>query len=212
MFSHIDRYLASQPTLEVKFGEFTARNVRADGAPKMFFVCLHKKADGAIEPYVGASLADWNGLQAIKTIRREDRDLRLSAYEPLVTKAYEALYGAEQEAVPSTPLASGNEKVYRVRSWAIAKMRNSPHADFLGRKSETGQAFDKRFCVQQCCYACQGMMGYHVPADFSLERKKDYLCYFDWDKRHGNTLACAEIETSLQCSSDWQSRGESPKT
>jgi hypothetical protein len=42
-------------------------------------------------------------------------------------------------------------------------MKGAPHPGFLGRTTETGQAFDKTTEPAQCCYFCQVMMGYKVP-------------------------------------------------
>jgi hypothetical protein len=209
----IGKHLNLPPAPKVNFGEFVLKDVRADGAPKMFFVCHHTSTNGIRELYVGANLADWEGLPAVTKIRKDDRNYRLSAYNSLATKAYQALYEAEQRIVlPASMSGLGyNEQLYQKRFRAVAAMKEGPHPDFLGRKSETGQPFDKQLKPQQCCYACQGMIGYQVPTTFAPEHIKSYLCHFNWARRGGNALACAEIEASLQCSRDWQRRGMSPR-
>src|SRR5437762_2678915 len=99
----------------------------------------------------------------------------------------------------------------QIRSREISEMKiisaivegEVPHPDFLGRKTETGQAFYKTMKFQQCCYACQGMMGYKVPAQFKQKHVKSYLCHLNWEKRAGNAHPCTEIEVGLQCSRSW---------
>jgi len=86
-------------------------------------------------------------------------------------------------------------------------MKDTPHPDFLGRTTETGQAFDRGMEPMQCCYFCQGMMGYRVPAKFTEEDVRNYICYMDWRLRGSYAHSCAEVEVSLQCSQNWIANG-----
>ncbi|KAI9778953.1 MAG: hypothetical protein M1839_007764 [Geoglossum umbratile] len=128
---------------------------------------FYHTANGNRELFVGASQENWTGLPAIGRIRREDRDYRLSSHIPLTTRAFNALRQAEEDVVLPVSMRNLPKKLkgYQVRIRAIAAMRNS-HPDFLGRTTEVGQAFDKTMQPQQCCYACKGMMGYRIPAEF----------------------------------------------
>jgi hypothetical protein len=177
----------------------------------MIFICYHNNQ----ELYVGANQADWTGLPAIGDIRRADRDHRLKSYIPLATRAYNALQQAEKEVVlpDSTSILKDEDKnkKYQIRIRAIAAMRDPPHCDFLGRKTESGQVFNKAMKAQQCCYACQGMMGYRIPAKFKHKSIESYLCHLDWVKRSGYAHSCAEIEVSLQCSKNWLESGRDTK-
>ncbi|KAH0565680.1 hypothetical protein GP486_000920 [Trichoglossum hirsutum] len=184
----------------------------ADGSPKMFFVCYHN-IGGNRELFVGASQANWTGLPEIGRIRREDRDLRLSSYIPLATRALNALRQTEENAVLPMSMASLPKKAkeYQVRMRAIAAMINPPHPDFLGRTREIGQPFDRAMRAQQCCYACKGMMGYRVPAEFSQDSVESNLRDFSWKNRGNYPHSCAEVEASLQCSSYWMKNGKDVK-
>jgi hypothetical protein len=175
----------------------------------MFFICYHTNR----ELYVGANQADWTELPAIGDIRRADRDHRLKSYIPLATRAYNALQQAEKEVVLPDSMNNLNDKdrKYQIRVRAIASMRDPPHCDFLGRKTESGQPFDKSMKAQQCCYACKGMMGYRIPAKFTQKSIKSYLCHLDWVKRGSYAHSCAEIEVSLQCSKNWMESGKDTK-
>ncbi|KAH0559656.1 hypothetical protein GP486_003828 [Trichoglossum hirsutum] len=187
----------STPTFDS--GRFAVSPRVADGMPAVFFICRHPTTDGSYEFYVGSSKANWGGLSAIGDIRRRDRDDRLDAYIPFAEEAYNALKKVEKEAEDSIP-ERGN--TYEIRRQAIVKMRKE--SAFLGRTTETGQAFDKSMNPRQCCYVCQGMMGYRTPAVFEQQEIKTNLCQFDWDRRRGYAHSCAEIDVSLQCSINWE--------
>ena len=178
----------------------------------MFFVCYHF-TNGNRELYVGANQADWTGLPAIGDIRRADRDHRLRSYIPLATRAFNALQQAEKNVLLPDSMANLIDKAreYQVRIRAIASVKNPPHPDFLGRKTEIGQPFDKTMKSQQCCYVCQGMMGYRIPAKFKQKAIKGYLCHLQWHLRDGYAHSCAEIEVSLQCSINWLENGRDVK-
>jgi hypothetical protein len=203
--------LPSAPNIDSR--EFEIKNVNADGAPKMFFACHHINENGNHEFYVGANQADWEGLESIADIRRADRDCRLARYIPLAERAYNALHEAEMKVQLPNSMAymDDKERLYQIRLRAVAAMKNPPNLDFLGRKSETGQAFDKRLKVQQCCYVCHGMMGYHIPKRFKDREVRSYLCHHNWAMRAGYAHSCAEIVVSLQCAQNWMSNGKSPK-
>jgi hypothetical protein len=79
-------------------------------------------------------------------------------------------------------------------------MERTPHPDFLGGGTETGQAFDKTMKPQRRCYICQGAIGYRVPAEFLRGDVKTYPCQPDWRLRDGYAHSCAEVEVSPQCS------------
>ena len=199
--------LPSAPFLDKK--QFQLRRDVADGTPKMFFACYHIKS-GRRELFVGSNQADWGGLSAIGDIRRADRDERIRTYIPLATRAFYALQQAEQNVSLPVPV-EGLEpmaKLYQTRMHAIAAMKGTPHPDFLGRTTETGQAFNRAMEPAQCCYFCQGMMGYRVPAKFTEEDISHYICYVDWRLRNGYAHSCAEVEVSLQCSQNWVENGK----
>lgn len=75
--------------------------------------------------------------------------------EKNVTTGYNLAFSLETLKISLEPIQSSDLK-------AVAAMKGPPHPDFLGQKSETHQAFGKMMKPQQCCYACQGMMGYTV--------------------------------------------------
>jgi hypothetical protein len=181
----------------------------ADGSPRMFFVCRHVTS-GSPEIFVGASQANWMGLPSIGRIRREDRDLRLCSYIPLASRAYSALQQAENNVVLPASMSKLPKKAkgYQVRMRAIAAMRNPPHPEFLGRVTEVGQPFDNAMEAQQCCYACQGIMGYRVPVEFPQDDVVENVRDFCWKNRADYPHACAEIEASLQCSNHWMKNGK----
>jgi hypothetical protein len=189
-------------------GEDCPRKRVADGSPKMFFVCYHS-ANGNQELFVGADQANWTGLPTIGQIRREDRDLRLSSYSPLATRAYNALRQAEENAILPASMANlpDKAKTYQVRMRAIAAMKTGPHPDFLGRVTEVGRAFDKTMKAQQCRYACKRMMEYRVLGNFTQNSIEDNLCNFGWENRGDYPHSCAEVEVSLQCSRHWVEKG-----
>ncbi|KAI9776304.1 MAG: hypothetical protein M1839_000465 [Geoglossum umbratile] len=199
--------LPSIPFLDKK--EYQLRRDVADGTPKMFFACYHIKG-GQQELFVGSNQADWGALSAIGDIRRADRNERIRTYIPLASKAFVALQEAERDVnLPKSmeslePMA----KLYQTRMRAIAAMKGTPHPDFLGRTAETGQAFNRAMEPAQCCYFCQGMMGYRVPAKFIEKDVRSYICYVDWRLRNGYAHSCAEIEVSLQCCQNWVGKGK----
>ncbi|KAI9776168.1 MAG: hypothetical protein M1839_000584 [Geoglossum umbratile] len=210
--ANIGKHLNLPSAPRINGREFRIGDNIADGSPKMFFICYHT-ANGNREIYVGANQADWAGLPAIDDIRRADRDYRLEPYIPFATRAFNALQQSEETVILPNSMNSLESKAraYQVRVRAIAMMRDPPHPDFLGRKTEVGQPFDKNMKSQQCCYACQGMMGYEIPAEFKPKAVKSYLCHLDWSKREGYAHSCAEIEVSLQCSKNWMENGEDMK-
>jgi hypothetical protein len=54
----------------------------ANGTPSMFFVCAHETGQfqDRYALYLGASQSDWGGFNAIKVIRRADRDWKMQNY------------------------------------------------------------------------------------------------------------------------------------
>lgn len=190
--------------------EFLLSKLVADGTPNMFFICCHGFNGKNANLYVGACQPDWSGLEAVGEIRRADRDHQLERYIPSATQAYNALQRAEANAVlPNSMQAlTGNPRIFQIRRRAIAEMKDGPHPSFLGRTTELGQAFDNTGKACQCCYVCQGMMGYQVATTFKEKQIKDYLCHFQWELRDGYSHSCAEIKTSLQCSINWLEHGK----
>ncbi|KAI9765296.1 MAG: hypothetical protein M1840_007495 [Geoglossum simile] len=170
----IGKHINLPSTLQIQnnFRRIMPKKNVADRSPKMFFVCYHNQ-----EFFVGASQAHWVGFPAIGRIRRRDRDDRLHSYTPLTTRAFIALRQAERNVVLPVSMENLRKKLkgYQIRIRAIAAMRDLPHPDFLGRMTEVGQAFDKAMQPQQCCYACKGMMGYRIPAEFPQEDIKTNL-------------------------------------
>ncbi|KAI9776300.1 MAG: hypothetical protein M1839_000461 [Geoglossum umbratile] len=205
---HLDLPFAPQ----INGKEFTLKKAIANGSPKMFFACYHIK-NGNRELYIGANEADWTGLPAIGSIRREDLDYRLRSYISLATRAYNALKQAEEDVTLPASMANlaEKDKKYQVRLQAIASMKNPHHLDFLGRKAEIGQPFDKNMKSQQCCYIRKGTMGYKTPAEFKQKAIKKYLCHMDWKLRNGYAHSCAEVATSLQCGKNWVDNGKDIK-
>ncbi|KAI9784830.1 MAG: hypothetical protein M1839_001560 [Geoglossum umbratile] len=129
---------------------------------------------------------------------------------PLASRAYSALQQAENNVVLPASMSKLPKKAkgYQVRMRAIAAMRNPPHPKFLGRVTEVGQPFDNAMEAQQCCYACQGIMDYRVPAEFPQDDVVENVRDFCWRNRAGYPHACAEIEASLQCSNHWMKNGK----
>src|SRR5439155_1275996 len=127
-----------------------------------------------------------------------DRDHRLATYIPLARNAYYALKRAEEEVILPNSMANlgPDPRRYQVRIRAIAAMRDGPHRDFLGRKTEIGQAFSRTMKPQQCCYFCKGMMGYKVPSVFKQEDIEDYICHIEWHWRGNYAHSCAGVEVS----------------
>lgn len=174
-----------------------------DGVPRMFFLCHHMTTSRA--PFiVGASQENWVGIESIKDIRRSDRDHRVARYATLAEESYTALRKAEETVeLPDEFQDKPSEvRLCEARKLAIAKMRTNPV--FLGRTLEAGQAFDSKLRAKKCCYVCQGMMGYKVPMIFAKQDVDTYLCHFNWTKRGGYAVSCAEIVASAQCSQQWQ--------
>ncbi|KAI9784314.1 MAG: hypothetical protein M1839_002375 [Geoglossum umbratile] len=129
--------LPSAPQIDGK--RFILKEYVADGAPKMFFVCNHVQTGGR-ELYVGSNQENWQGLPAIRDIRRADRDRRLETYIPLAENAYDALQQVEQGVTLPSSMDSldATSRLYETRARAIAEMKRTPHPDFLGRWTETG--------------------------------------------------------------------------
>ena len=88
-------------------------------------------------------------------------------------------------------------RLYETRTRAVAEMKRKPNPNFLGRWTETGQAFDRAMKARQCCYICQGTMAYTIPAQFSEKDVKNNLCQLKWNLRCGYTHSCIELEVSL---------------
>jgi hypothetical protein len=178
----------------------------------MFFVCYHQGKRGA-QFLVGANQENWSGLPAIGSIRRGDRNHRLVEYIPFAKRAYDSLREAEKSVKLPQSYASkpAKELSYETRRRAVALMRK-PHHDFLGRTTEQGQAFNAEMKPSQCCYVCQGMMGYKVGKEFSNDDVKSYLTHFRWEMRKGYAHSCAEICVSLQCAAHWEQEGKSIRT
>lgn len=84
------------------------------------------------------------------------------------------------------------------RVHAIEAMKGPPHPSFLGRQTEVCQAFDADLKTKQCCYLCQGMMGYIIPATFKPKDVKSYLCHLQWQIRDRYVYSCAEIDATMQ--------------
>ena len=111
------------------------------------------------ELLVGGNEADWSDLPEIANIRREDRVHRLRQYIPFCETAYQALRAMEDAVLQKQLEENGMIKLDQARMEAIEKMRKDSR--FLGRTYEVGQAFDgSHLKAHQCCYICQGIMGY----------------------------------------------------
>ncbi|KAI9779350.1 MAG: hypothetical protein M1839_007458 [Geoglossum umbratile] len=192
--------LPSTLQIQNSFRKIMPKKRVADGSPKMFFVCYHT-TNGNRELFVGTSQANWTGLLAIGHIRWEDRDYRLSSYIPLTTRAFNALRQAEENVVLPVSMRNLPKKLkgYQTRIRAIAAMRDS-HPNFLGRMTEVGRAFDKTMQPQQCCYACKGMMGYGIPAEFSPDAIQTNLRDFCWKSidDYTHTLCRGRGQSSMQ--------------
>ncbi|KAI9776290.1 MAG: hypothetical protein M1839_000449 [Geoglossum umbratile] len=199
--------LPSAPSIDKK--EFKLKRDVANGIPKTYFVCYYV-GGGQRELFVGSNQADWGGFSAIAEIRRADREYRIATYIPPASKAFRALQQAEREVVLPESMVSLEPlaKLYQTRIRAVAAMKGTPHPDFLGRSTEIGQAFDKGMEPMQCCYFCQGMMGYRVAAKFTEKDVRNYICYMGWKLRGGYAHSCAEVEVSLQCSQNWIGNGK----
>ena len=135
----------------------------------MLFVCHHKTT--SLSPFfIGGNEADWRDLPAIAVIRHEDRDHRLRPYIPFCQETYQAPGTMEDAVLQQRLLDNGVTKLDQARMEAIEKMRKDHR--FLGRTSEVGQAFDgNHLKAHQCCYICQGIMGYLTPAQFKPVKK-----------------------------------------
>lgn len=181
----------------------------ADGVPAMFFVCRHKSPTTSItEVYLGANEEDWGDFESIGQLRRRDRDHKLSTYTVKAQNAFRMLRDTEQAQVAKVdPGLPPTKRKEISRKEAILSTRL--HPDFLVRTTELGQAFTKALQLQQCCFACKGMMGYQVAETTKWKEKQitKYLCHFDWVKRGDYAHSCAEIAVSQLCSGNHLSEG-----
>jgi hypothetical protein len=178
----------------------------ADGTPRMFFVCAHETGQFLDEYalHLGASQSDWGAFNAIKVIRRADRDRKMRDYTQRALGAFRELQRIEISVNLSPTITE--DRPYKIRLSAIQRMRGSPL--FLGHTREIGQAFDGEFNLQQSCYFCQGMTGWKfVKTDWTDKEKRDQLISSDWKNRGQNAHACAEIMVSQQCAHNQISRG-----
>ncbi|KAI9856121.1 MAG: hypothetical protein M1813_009239 [Trichoglossum hirsutum] len=201
ILADIGKHLNLQPAPKIS-NEWGVSSGFADGTPKVFFICNHPTTAGS-RFYVGSSKENWGAFSEIGDIRRRDRDDRLRAYISLAEKAFYTLKMVEEKFANH---AKFGEPIYETRSKAIIAMRRDH--DFLGRTTETGQAFDKSMEPRECCYVCQGMVGYKTLAKFTQKQIRGNLQQFLWNKRGSYTHSCAEIDVSLQCSIDWQKSGK----
>ncbi|KAI9784463.1 MAG: hypothetical protein M1839_002119 [Geoglossum umbratile] len=176
----------------------------ANGILKMYFVCYHIRG-GQQELFIGSNQVDWRGLSAIAEIRRADWDCRIATYIPLASRVFCALQQAKQEVVLPKSMAGLESiaKLYQTCIWAVTTMKSTLHPDFLGRTTETSQVFNKEMKPTQCCYFCQGMMGYSVPVKFTKEDARNNICYMIWRLRGSYAHSSAEVEVSLQYSQNW---------
>ena len=112
-----------------------------------------------------------------------------AAFNQLQTREYQNHTSAEMKA----------DDLYRARSSAIAAMPKD--SQFLGRNGEIGQAFEMttKLELKQCCYGCQGMMGWQVVRSYNAKERKKYVLQWDWEKRTGFSHSCAEAMVSQQC-------------
>lgn len=197
-----------------KPGEYTTEQMALlvkvnDGVPAMFFVCRHESPSTLItEFHFGASQEEWEGLIAVEELRRRDRDHKVSTYIECAQKAFIMLRETEvAELAKTDPELDPKERKAISRKEAIIATRS--HPDFLGRTTEVGQAFSKDLHLQQCCFVCQGMMGYQVAAAAKWKKKQvaSYQCHFDWLKRAGYAHSCAEIAVSQLCAGNHLSEG-----
>ncbi|KAK2739902.1 hypothetical protein FQN55_009075 [Onygenales sp. PD_40] len=187
--------------------EFTLATTVADGAVKMLFVCFHEQQEQAGRFLVGANGEFWGDLEEIGDICRRSRDLRLGAYIPAAKAAFEALKATEAQVWAENPAANTEDRdtVATMRTQAIERMRSNPA--FLGRLSEKGQAFANSGGARQCCFLCQGMMGYRTFKKFKPSDIKSYLRQFKWADRGDYAHSCAEIAVSHQCAASWEAAG-----
>lgn len=153
----------------------------------------------------GASQEDWYDVPSIKVIRRGDRDYRLQDCVPLAKSAYEALRHIENTVdvntvdVPAYLLKDKHRK-YVKRRTAVNIMTTQPNPHFLNRTAEIGQAFDgdKEY---QCCYACQGMIGYKSQKSWSAAAIREELVGFERQTEYPHS--CAEVDACFQCNERW---------
>jgi hypothetical protein len=170
----------------------------ADGTPRMFFVCAHETGQfqDRYALYLGASQSDWGAFNAIKVIRRADRDRKMQNYAQRALQAFRELQRTESGV--NLPPNITEDRSYRIRLSAIQRMRGSQY--FLGHTREIGQAFDGEFNLQQCCYFCQGMMGWQpAKTTWTDKDKRVQLVSANWENRGLHVHACAEIMASQQC-------------
>lgn len=162
-----------------------------DGTAHMFF--LSYRGHKAI---VGASQERWGSLSAIRKIRREDRDHRLGEYiRPAANALVEFQKIEENVVLPSDTLP--RNKKYERRRLAIQKAKDEPGPYFLDRTRDLGQAFngEKEY---QCCFLCQGMLGYRTAKDWAEQKIRQSIVQFNWRNREGYAHSCAEVDASLQ--------------
>lgn len=177
----------------------------ADGTPRMFFVCAHETGQflNRYALYLGASQSDWGAFNAIKIIRRSDRNRKMRNYTHRAWQAFTELQRIENGINLSPNITE--HRPHRIRLSAIQRMRGSPY--FLGHTREIGQAFGSEFNFQQCCYFCQGMTGWeYAKTTWTDEEKRTQLVSSDWRNRGRNAHARAEIMASQQCTQNQVSR------
>jgi hypothetical protein len=181
--------------------EFKIVKKLPDGTPKMYFICGHRLHDSSLQIILGANQADWAGLPSIEKSRRQDRDQSLTEYITKAELAFRDLRLAEDETRDENPeISNEDDFVGIIREKTVTLM---PHRDhFLGRSTEVGQAFDKHLHFSQCCYACQGMMGYVMAKTVNLRQRRKYFAHFDWEMRKDYAHSCAEIAVSYKCSQE----------
>ena len=111
-----------------------------------------------------------------KKICRKTRDIRLHKYKPLTLAAFLALSDIEAFVVLPRDLQYkyDNIEFYERRVRATKGMRRNEH--FLGGLTNIGQAYDSNSHAHQCCYVCQGMMGYTTQATFDPKSVRSYMC------------------------------------
>jgi hypothetical protein len=170
------------------------------GVPSMFFICSHKcgheQSGQTVRMLVSGNAESWGDLEGVHEIRRRARDARVREYSAAASAAFYKLKGKEDEALEKQ---MPTKNIGDARSIAISAMREEE--EFLGRTTESGQAFNsKTLTLNRCCYACQGMMGYLVVKRFNSAQIRKYHEKWDWVQRGDYAHSCAEITVSQQCS------------
>jgi hypothetical protein len=99
----------------------------ADGTPRMFFVCAHETGQflNRYALYLGASQSDWGAFNAIKSIRRADRNRKMRNYTHRAWQAFTELQRIENGI--NLPPNVTEYRPYRIRLSAIQLMRGSPY-------------------------------------------------------------------------------------